>query len=263
MPGKKGYKRGSGFVKKVKEVVREEMRDELEDKVAVIGFANQSIDTAAIPSGDVSASSNFIKLLPNISQGLGQYNNRCGNEIRLKELDITMLLQYNEGDSHDGPTNYIDQTVGVRVMILKQKDNNDQVGFVEDAQTSKLLENGSIISPGPSNFSGTTINLVQKINREQFAVRYDKVFYLERARRFNDGANQLQFNRPSRPAVMKHKLRFGKQGLKLTFGNAASENPTNFPYVLCLGYCSTESGSVPSNNLLQYTYTSNAVYTDA
>lgn len=263
MPKNTGSKRSANFRKKVKEVVREELQDELEEKCAVIGFANESIDTAAIPSGNVSASSNFIKLLPNIPQGDGQYNNRTGNEIRLKDIDITMLLQYNDGDSADGPTNYIDQTVGVRVMILRQKDNNDQVGFVEDAQTTKLLENGSIITPGPSNFSGTTINLVQKINREQFSVRYDKVFYLERARRFNDGSGALQFNRPARPQVMKHKLKFGKNGLKLTFGDAASENPTNFPYVLVLGYASTESGTVPSNNLLQYTYTANASYTDA
>lgn len=255
-------KMSKALEKKVRSIVKDEQQEELEDKVAVIGFNQTNIDTAAIPSGDVSASSNFIKLLPNIPQGNGQYNNRIGNEIRLKEIDIKMLLQYREGDSTSS-TNYIDQTVGVRVMILRQKDNNDQVGFVEDAQTSKLLENGSIITPGPSNFSGSTINLVQKINREQFSVRYDKVFYLDRSRRFNDGSGALQFNRPPRPVVMSHKLKFGKQGLKLTFGNAASENPTNFPYVMVVGYASTESSTVPSNNLLTYTYTANSVYTDA
>lgn len=250
------------FKKNVKEIVRKELQSELEEKVAVIGFNQEPIDTAAIPSGNVAASSNFIKIFPNISQGDGQYNNRIGNEIRLKEIDIKMLLQYREGDSTT-TTNYVDQTVGVRVMILRQKDNNDEQGFVEDAQTSKLLENGSIIAPGPSNFSGATINLFQKINRDQFSVRYDKVFYLERSRRFNDGSSQLQFNRPPRPQVMSHKLTFGKQGLKLTYGNAASSNPTNFPYVMVVGYASTEASTVPSNNLLTYTYTANARFTDA
>lgn len=255
-------KMSKAMERKVRSIVKDEQQEELEDKVAVIGFNQEAIDTAAIPTGNVAASSNFIKILPNITQGLGQYNNRVGNEVRLKEIDIKMLLQYREGDSTT-TTNYVDQTVGVRVMILRQKDNNDQIGFIGDAQTDKLLENGSIIAAGPSNFSGATINLLQKINREQFSVRYDKVFYLDRSRRFNDGSSQLTFNRPPRPVVMQHKLKFGKQGLKLTFGNAASDNPTNFPYVMVVGYASTEASTVPSNNLLTYTYTANAKYTDA
>lgn len=260
MPKKPGSKRGMNFRKKVKEVVREELQEELEDKVAVIGFANEKIDTAAIPTGDVATSSNFIKLFPFISQGTGQYNNRIGNEIRLKHIDIKMLLQYVDAA---GQNNYRDQSVGVRVMILRQKDNNDSVGFVEDAQTDKLLENGSIISPGPSNFSGTTLNLVQKINREQFSVRYDKVFYMDRAREYNTGANTYVFNRPPRPTIMSHRLTFGKNGLKLTYGNAASENPTNFPYLMVVGLASTMDGTAPSNNIVEYSYTANATYTDA
>lgn len=259
---KKGSVGGKRFVKNVKAIVREELKDEVEEKVAVIGFANEAVDTARIPSGNVAASSNFVKLMPLIQQGTGQYNKRVGNEIRLKHIDIKMLLQYVDADSTT-TTNYIDQNIGVRVMILRQKDNNDQNGFIGDAQTDKLIENGSIIAPGPSNFSGTTINLVQKINREQFSVRYDKVFYMDRARRFNDGSSQLQFNRPPRPVVMSKRLTFGKKGLKLTFGNGASESPTNFPYVMVIGYASSESATVPSNNLIEYSYTSNATYTDA
>lgn len=246
----------------VKDMVRKELAAELEEKVAVIGVRNEPIDTPSIPSGNVGGSSNFVKIFPLISQGDGQYNKRQGNEIRLKHLDIKMLLQYVNGDSGT-VTNYKDQTVGVRVMILRQKDNNDQNGFVADAQTDKLLENGEIVNPGPSSFSGTTLNLVQKINREQFSVRYDKVFYMNRARRFNDAANQLQFNRPPRPSIMSKRLTFGKRGLKLTFGNGNSESPTNFPYVMVIGYASTEDTAAPSDNLVEYTYTANASYTDA
>eukprot|EP01047_Picozoa_sp_COSAG01_P144091 COSAG01_NODE_75869_length_192_cov_27.247312_1_plen_44_part_10 len=32
--------------------------------------------------------------------------------------------------------------------------------------------------------SGTTFNLLQKINRDQFSVRYDKVLYMKRSREF-------------------------------------------------------------------------------
>lgn len=246
--------------KRVKKIVNAEMKSEMEDKVAVIGDRVGTF-TAAIPSGNVANSGNFIPLLPPIEQGDGQYNRRIGNEIRLKKLDLTMLLQYTDATSNDN--NYNDQSVGVRVMILKQKDNNDEQGFRSDAQTDKLLENGSIIAPGPSNFSGTTLNLVQKINREQFTVRYDKVHYLDRARHYNSGSSTMVFNRPPRPVIIKKTLTFGEKGLKLTFGNAASVNPTNWPYVLVIGYASAMNTAAPSNNILEYTYSANSTYTDA
>lgn len=260
MPKISGSKRGANFRKKVKEVVREELQEELEEKCAVIGFANESLDTPSIPSGNVLGSSNFIKLFPNISQGVGQYNQRIGNEIRLKYLDIKLLLQYKDGA---GINNYRDQSLGVRVMILRQKDNNDELGFIQDSQMDKLLENGSIVSPGPASFTGTTLNLIQKINREQFSVRYDKVHYIDRAREFNDNNSTMVFNRPPRPVIVSHRLTFGKQGLKLTFGDKASENPANFPYVMVIGYASTMASQAPSNDIVEYSYTANAAYTDA
>lgn len=247
-------------VQAVKDIVREEMKETQEEKIAVIGEANTTVDTPNIPSGDVSASSNFVRLFPNISQGTGQYNRRVGNEIRLRELSIEMLLSYA---TQTGQNNYRDQAIGVRVMILRQKDNNDYNGFVEDAQTSKLLENGSIVSPGPSNFSGTTINLCQKINREQFSVKYDKVHYMERAREFSSDSTTRQFYTPPRPKFVKKRLTFGKKGLKLTFGDSSSESPTGFPYLLVIGYASSIDSGSASNNLIEYTYSAKAKFTDA
>lgn len=243
----------------VKAIVNKQLSKELEEKVAVIGERNAQA-TANIPDGNVSSSANFISLLPPIPQGDGQYNHRVGNEIRLKRLDLTCLLQYKDAA---GSGNYKDQSLGVRVMILKQKDNNDEAGFRADAQTDKLLENGSIVTPGPSGFTGTTLNLVQKINREQFTVRYDKVHYIDRPREFNTGANTYVFNKPPRPTIIKKQLSFGKNGLKLTFGSAGSINPTNWPYVMVIGYASTMDNAKPSDELLEYTYSANAVYSDA
>ena len=248
------------FEKNVKAIVRDELKEELEEKVAVIGFANEQVDTPGIPSGNVSSSSNFAPLFPLITQGTGKYNERLGNEIRLKHLDLEMLLAYVT-QSEGG--NYIDQAVGMRVMILRQKDDNDYQAFKDDAQTDKLLQNGSIVTPGPSNFSGTTINLLQNINRDQFSVRYDKVHYMERPRVFNSGAGQLAFNTPTRPVFVKKRLTFGKKGLKLTFGNDDATSPTNFPYLLVVGYASSVDSNTPSNNLVEYSYSARAVYTDA
>jgi len=256
MPPAKG-KRGKAFVKKVQAIVRDEIQEESENKVAVLGLTDTPINTAQIPHGDVSASTNFVKLMPLIQQGLGQYNNRVGNEIRLKSLDIKMLLNYDTTSITAGTNS----SVGVRVMILRQKDQNSQTGLISDFQGDKLMEHGAVTNPGPASFTGATWNLVQKVNREQFSVRYDKVFYLDVPYRHTSGSTGIQF--PPKTKVMNHTLRFGKQGLKLTFGNAASESPTNFPYVMVLGYASTITSSTPSNNIINYSYSANANYTDA
>ncbi len=264
-PKGKSNKKGcsSSCMKEVKTEIRKALNEELEDKVAVIGLSDKDVSTSAIPTGDVATSTNFIKIFPNITSQLGQYNSRDGNEIRLKELDIKMLINFGLSDLSTATNE--DSGVGVRVMILRQKDQNSQAGLLSDFQGDKLLENGEIVTPGPSNFAGKTFNLVQNINREQFSVRYDKVFYLDaNYRQSSSGATTVsQSFFPPKTAVMQKKLRFGKNGLKLTFGNKASDNPTNFPYIMVLGVASTVSSSVPSNELIRYSYTANARYTDA
>lgn len=250
---KKSSKR---FEKNVKAIVREELQDELEDKVAVVGLTDTNVTTPDIPTGNVGASTNFVKIMPLIQQGLAQYNNRVGNEINLKSIDIKMLLNTNFSQAS---TSVLSESgLGVRVMILRQKDQNSQLGLIDDFQGNKLLENGAILSPGPASFTGNTFNLVQKINREQFSVRYDKVFYIDTPYRLSNSTTL-----PPKTKVMQHTLKFGKKGLKLTFGDGLSQNPTNFPYVMVIGYASTTSANKPPDGIVRYSYTANANYTDA
>lgn len=259
----KNTKNSKRFEKSVKQLIRDELQDELEDKCAVIGFNDVDLNSA-IPNGNVTSSPNIVRIFPVISQGDGQYNERVGNEIRLKYLDIKMLINFALAElSTDQNQN---TAVGVRVMILRQKDQNSAVGAVEDFQGNKLLENGlTAASAGPSSFTGETFNLLQGINREQFAVRYDKVHYIEANYRQQSGgatAVTQSFFAP-KCAVMEKRLTFGKNGLKLTYGSASSTDPTNFPYILVMGVASTVSASVPSNQLMRYSISCNAGYTDA
>lgn len=252
------------FEKSVKAIVREELKEELEEKVAVMGFNDVDIATPSIPNGNVAASSNVVKLFPAITQGTGQYNERVGNEIRLKHLDLKMLINYGLADLSTSLNE--NAALGIRVMILRQKDQNSALGAVEDFQGNKLLENGlTPATAGPAQFTGQTFNLVQKINREQFSVRYDKVHYIEAAYRQSSGGattvSQSFF--PPRTKIVSKRLTFGERGLKLTYGDGASQEPTNFPYLLVIGYASTVSSAVPSNAILRYSYTANAAYTDA
>lgn len=257
----KNTKKSMNFTKKVQDIVRDEMQEELEEKHALIGESNTRITSASIPTGNVAGFTNFVRLLPEITQGDGQYNERVGNEIRLKHLDITMLLQYTAGEDFPTPVDYQDSSVGVRVMILRQKDDNAFAGAIANFQGNKLLENGP--AGGPASYNALTFNNLQKINREQFAVRYDKTFYIDRTVGYNESGGQLAFNRPPRPVVMKHRLTFGKEGRKLTFGDAASTEPSNFQYFMVLGYASTIDNIAPNDGILQYSYSANSEYTDA
>ena len=259
MPYKKGNNKR--FVKNVKAIVRDELQEELENKVGVIGLNDVDLPTSAIPDGNLAANANIVRILPLISQGDGQYNERIGNEIRLKHLDIKMLINY--GLANLSTNNNEDTSLGVRVMILRQKDANASASAVQNFQGNKLLENG-LASGAPAAFSGATFNLLQKINREQFSVRYDKVHYIDAAYRYSGGGTTVtQSFFPPKSKVISKRLTFGKNGLKLTYGNGASTDPTNFPYFMVLGVASTVSTSVPSNNLLRYSYSANASYTDA
>nr|AGA18301.1 hypothetical protein [uncultured marine virus] len=251
------------FQRRVKDIVRDELREELEEKTAVIGANSELILTSAIPNGNVSASTNLWPLFPVITQGAGQYNRRTGNEISLKSMNLKGLINFQDGDGGSGNTNYRNNTLGIRVMILRQKDMNSYTNTIADFQGNKLLENGEISTPGPAAFSGTTFNLLQKINRDQFSVRYDKVLYLRRSREYNSGASQLQYNVGPHPVSFEKTLTFGKNGLKLTYGKGTDGDSTNFPYVLVVGIASTIDGTPPDGGLVEISYTSSCKYTDA
>lgn len=146
-------------------------------------------------------------------------------------------------------------------MILRQRDEGSYLGASVNFQGNKLLEVGPAGGPGP--YQALTFNNLQKINREQFAVRYDHVHYIDRNVGYNETGGQLAFSRPPRPQVMKHKLTFGTKGLKLTYGDAASTTPANFPYFIMVGYASTIDNVAPNDGIVQYSYSANGTYTDA
>lgn len=265
----KGRKTSKNFDKRVKAIVDKQLTQEIEEKTAVTGQNMTNVSTPGIDTGNVLLSSNFVKLFPQITQGVRQYNSRVGNEIRLKSLDLNMLINFDLLQERVASNSEADSSIGVRVMILRQKDQNSASGALEDFQGNKLLENGLITTAGPASFTGENFNLVQAINREQFSVKYDKVIQMYAPFTNRDGASpgvppdSGTPVLPPRTKVIKHRMKFGKHGLKLTYSDAAAEFPTNFPYFMVLGYASNASLLNPSDRLIQFSYSSNAKYTDA
>ncbi len=253
------------FEKKVKDIVIKEMKDELEEKKALISYDNNTLN-ANIPSGNVTSSFNYMRLLGPIDQvsfsnttgDQGQYNMRVGDEIALKSVAIKGFVSMN-----DLTINQQQNTrIGVRVMILRQRDENTSLGFVTNSHGDKLLENGDLAVPGPAAFTGRPLNLIQGINREAFAVRYDKTFYLSQSL----GASGLLSNQGPTDKTLKffqHDLTFGKRGLKLKFTDGNSDTPNNFPYVMVIGYTNLVDNSAATNGQVNVTMNAVATYTDA
>ena len=259
------YKK-KNFDKRVKEIVLKELKDELEEKKSLVSYDNTTLNSN-IPSGNVASSFNYMRLLGPIDQisfsnttgDEGQYNMRIGDEICLKHVDIKGFVSMNDLTKD----NQINCRLGVRVMILKQKDENTDIGFISNSHANLLLENGDLATPGPSGFTGRPLNLIQSINRDLYTVRYDKTFYLAQSVATPGAANSNQG--PVGPTLkfFQHKLTFGKRGLKLKYSDGNSDTPNNFPYVMVVGYSNMVDDAAAGNNQINITMNSVATYTDS
>lgn len=255
------------FEKKVKAIVQKEIEEELEEKHAITAYAGIPILTT-IPSGVVlNGQGNFFKLMPEIFQSTtgsagSAYNERVGNEIILKELDIHGYLNYIPVANYI--TNPENAKLAVRVMILRSKEVNDQELLFDDMPTDGLILFGTQTSGlgGPVPYQGLPLDSFRDINRNTFSVRYDKVHYLNGPTVFPGTSDPNVSLVPSSLKMIRHKLTFGK-GLKLKYTASSDTQANNFPYFMVIGYSSMSSNAVPANGLVQATFNISGKYTDA
>ena len=264
--GSKGSKRS--FDARVKDIVQEELKDELEEKQCITEYSNVPI-LPDIPSGVVlNGQGNFFKLMPQILQSTtgaagSAYNERVGNEIRLKELDINGFLNF--GPATISGLDYKNSKIAVRVMILRAKEINDQALLFDNMPTDTLIRLGSQTggTGGPVPFSGLPLDSFRDINRDTFSVKLDKVVYLNAPALITGVTSVTTSNVPSGLKMFRHKMRFGKKGLKLTYSASSDREANNFPYFMVIGYTSMAQNQVPDNNLIQATFQMSGKYTDA
>lgn len=270
MPRHKGS--GKSLEKNIRKVVQEELAEELEEKRAISQYENAEIATV-IASGDVTLNqTNFFDLLAPITQvgnsradtgsPDGAYGMRVGDEINIKKVKIKGFVYLSDLTSASAENTRI----GVRVMILKQKDKESYAGFRADAHTNKLLLDtvGATGYQGAGAFNGGPLDLRREINRNEFSVRYDKTFYLSRD--FIQGTSgSTRFATSSNNALkfFEHDLTFGN-GKKLTFTDGTATTPNQFPYLLVVGQagmCDPTTAVV--DGLCRVSVSSTAIYTDA
>ncbi len=267
MPRPKGMKNSKRFEKSVKAIVQEELKDELEEKYAITDYGAINIKSE-IPSGVVlNGQGNFFQILPEITQSTtttSAYNQRVGNEINLKEIDIQGYLSYN--GAYQDQLNFENAKLAVRVMILRAKEISDGEVLFNNMLTNTLLRFGGQTSGGgTTSFDGFPLSSFRDINRDTFAVRYDKVHYLNAPVVLPGSASTGGVDIgvvPSSNKIMRHKLKFGK-GLKLCFSNAGDTQPNNFPYFMVIGYSSMSGATDPTDNLVRCSFSCVGTYTDA
>ena len=256
--------------KKIKDVVRKQLSDEIEEKNAITDYAGIPILTT-IPSGVVlNGQGNFFKLMPEIFQSTtgaagSAYNERIGNEICLKELDIHGYLNYVPSNVPTISINPENAKLAVRVMILRAKEVNDQELLFDNMPTDALIRFGtqSTGAGGPVPYQGLPLDSFRDINRDTFAVRYDKVHYLNGPTILPGTSSPNLGLVPSGLKIMRHKLTFGKNGLKLRYTASTDTQANNFPYFMVIGYSSMSANAVPANGLVQATFNISSKYTDA
>nr|AGA18290.1 hypothetical protein [uncultured marine virus] len=159
MPRPKG-KKNTNLLKEVKDIVRKEIAEEIEEKNAITQYNNVFLQSS-IPTGVVlNGQGNFFKLIPEIFQSTtgsagSAYNERIGNEITLKEVDIHGFLNSRQ-DLVNLAANPENVKLAVRVMILRAKEINDQEVLFDNMPTDTLIRFGeqSTGFGGPVSYQG-------------------------------------------------------------------------------------------------------------
>lgn len=248
--------------KEIKQAVYEELSKQLELKNSIVGYSNVAIQRS-IPSGVVfNGAGNFFRLMPQIQQSTtgaagNAYNERIGNSISLKELDIHGYLSYISPAVQSTSTN--DQKLAVRVMILRAKDINDAGVLFDNMPTGALLR----FDGGTTTYNGNALDSFRDINRDLFTVRYDQVHYLNAPVLLpGTGGGEDLVSVPSGLKIFRTKMRFGR-GLKLNFTNSGDTLANNFPYFMVIGYSSMSGTGQPTNSLVRCTVDISGKYTDA
>jgi hypothetical protein len=267
MPPRK-QRNSKRFEKSVKAIVLEELAEELEEKHCITEYSNVPL-LPSIPAGVVlNGQGNFFKLMPEVFQSTtgsagSAYNERIGNEIKLREIEINAFLNF--GPAAVSGVDYKNSKLAVRVMILKAKQINDQEILFDNMPTDTLIRFGqqSTGAGGPIPYTGLPLDSFREINRDTFAVRYDKVHYLNAPTLLQGTTDVTTSNIPTGLKMFKHKLTFGQRGLKLKYSSSADTEPNNFPYFMVIGYSSLSQNAVPSNNIVQATLSVNGKFTDA
>lgn len=207
---------------------------------------------------------NIQRVLPYISQGIGEYGNRVGNKINPKSMVISGWCTL---DMTDETTDY--DRVAVRIMVGFPK----RYPLYEDAEqavtaapldnwTYKILDYGN----GPGAFEGTLSSFQAPHNVDVWTMKAERKFTLMRPRIWDSITATSDFARSTAGSFKFFKMKIPVPH-QMEFGQATDIQPKNFAPTLLCGY-TLLNGALPGDpttapKQVTISYTTRLSYEDA
>jgi len=188
-----------------------------ETKVQGYSIEDRVSHNAAISNADIA-----VVMGPGMTQGTTSQQ-RVGDKISPVSLVVsgaTSLNDYGQG--------YIDVPITVKVMCLQAKGIKDSNLVTANADIANLMENG-----GTSNWDGSTLKSLWKVNTDDFQVLGSRTFKLGDATAENT-------------KCMTHRWSMSIKCPKTLLYSPGSIYPSNFAPFFVLGWC-RDDGQTPTS----------------
>lgn len=217
-------KKKTGLSLAVKSYVKSAIHRTAETKIA---STTQAINTY---NSGITSSSDFLKLLPIITQGVAQ-NSRVGSEIKPIKLVVRGYLVYNSYSNANATM------LGPRMFLMQQKQIRSYANGITNFDLLDLGGDGT-------NFTGAALDFVSPHNKDAFYFYADKKTKMLKPYGYtnNISSSTSMSDIPSNlfyPFTIT--IRPGSNGFPATlkYDNASGSNqyPTNFAPYLAMGYC--------------------------
>lgn len=207
---------------------------------------------------------NVMRVLPKISQGIGEYANRVGNKITPKSMEIRGWCTL---DMTDANKDY--DRVAMRIMVGFPKQYPLYVDSVNALVTSpldnwsyRLMDGGN----GPTSFNGDLSSFQAPINHDVWTSKAERRFTLMRPRIWDAPLTGDDFARSTAGSYKFFKIRL-KLPSVLNYAQGADDVPKNWSPTLLAGY-TLLNGNLPGNpstapRQVTISYTTRLSYEDA
>lgn len=257
----------SGKRKPLRKKAKAKKANKLVTKRQLYRAINRSIETKIVTAtysltafnSGISAAGDLITVLPGIVTGTNQ-NDRIGMSVKPTRLVIRGYIVYNTASSY----NYVDaKLLGARLLCFQDKATR---AYQNAISNYNLLETGG----SGATFTGTPLNYLQPVNRDQFQIFADRRMkilkpfgYTNSSSPMFDTAMQSVDGSIFRPFTIVLTQKHMPAYLKFDHTDSPSY-PVNFaPYLAC-GYCDLLNSTPDvTNTQLSITFTSTLYFKDA
>lgn len=207
---------------------------------------------------------NVLRVLPPISQGIGEYGNRVGNKLTPKYMEIRGWCTLDMNDAgHDYDRVAVRLCVGFPKQYPLHQDTKAAIQSSPlDNWSYRVLDAGT----GPAAFNGDLSSFQAPLNRDVWTSKAERRFTLMRPRIWDAPLTGDDFARSTAGSYKFFSMRI-KCPPTLCYAQASDTDPKNFSPTLLAGY-SLLNGALPGDpttapKQVTISYTTRLSYEDA